>query len=221
MLALAARLQQSGIRLLRGGAYKPRTSPYAFQGLKEEGLRLLAEAREETGLAVVTEVVAPEDVPLVARYADVLQIGDVQKVLQHLLRERVPIRDMAVILETMADFGGRVKDPDQLGELVRSAIGRTITRQYLDTDNKLFCITLEPVLERSLAEQVSTTSMGSMLTLEPATQRELIQKLQREVDRAASQGCRKNPQHPRYRWPRLGGCPHWRQVLALALLLAR
>jgi 3-deoxy-7-phosphoheptulonate synthase len=60
---------------LRGGAFKPRTSPYSFQGMKERGLELLAEARAETGLAVVTEVVAPEDVPLVARYADVLQIG--------------------------------------------------------------------------------------------------------------------------------------------------
>ena len=60
---------------LRGGAFKPRTSPYSFQGLKEEGLKLLAAARDETGLAVVTEVMSPEDVELVARYADVLQIG--------------------------------------------------------------------------------------------------------------------------------------------------
>ncbi len=60
---------------LRGGAFKPRTSPYSFQGLKEDGLKMLAAARDETGLAVVTEVIAAEDVPLVARYADVLQIG--------------------------------------------------------------------------------------------------------------------------------------------------
>ena len=60
---------------LRGGAFKPRTSPYSFQGMKERGLELLAEARAETGLAIVTEVVATEDVTLVARYADVLQVG--------------------------------------------------------------------------------------------------------------------------------------------------
>ena len=60
---------------LRGGAFKPRTSPYSFQGLKERGLELLAVAREETGLAVVTEVLATEDVELVASYADVLQVG--------------------------------------------------------------------------------------------------------------------------------------------------
>ncbi len=65
----------SGARLLRGGAFKPRTSPYAFQGLGEEGLRLLARARERTGLPVVTEVVTPEAVPLVAEHADLLQIG--------------------------------------------------------------------------------------------------------------------------------------------------
>jgi 3-deoxy-7-phosphoheptulonate synthase len=64
-----------GATALRGGAFKPRTSPYSFQGMKEEGLKLLALAREATGLAVVTEVVATEDVELVARHADVLQIG--------------------------------------------------------------------------------------------------------------------------------------------------
>jgi 3-deoxy-7-phosphoheptulonate synthase len=61
--------------MLRGGAYKPRTSPYAFQGLGEAGLELLAEAREAVGLPVVTEVMTPEMVPLVRRYADMLQIG--------------------------------------------------------------------------------------------------------------------------------------------------
>ncbi len=75
LLDLAHVVRESGARGLRGGAFKPRTSPYSFQGLKEKGLELLALAREQTGLAVVTEVMAPEQVPLVARYADVLQIG--------------------------------------------------------------------------------------------------------------------------------------------------
>ena len=61
--------------MLRGGAFKPRTSPYSFQGLEEEGLQFLAQARDQTGLPVVTEIVAPEDVELVAKYADVLQVG--------------------------------------------------------------------------------------------------------------------------------------------------
>ncbi len=75
LLETAQAVKEAGAQVLRGGAYKPRTSPYAFQGLGEEGLEILAEARELTGLPVVTEVMAPEMVPLVARYADVLQIG--------------------------------------------------------------------------------------------------------------------------------------------------
>src|SRR5262249_50229930 len=75
ILEIARRVRQAGATALRGGAFKPRTSPYAFQGLKEKGLQLLAEARDQTGLAIVTEVMASEHVPLVSRYADVLQVG--------------------------------------------------------------------------------------------------------------------------------------------------
>jgi len=75
ILETAREVKAAGARLLRGGAFKPRTSPYAFQGLEEEGLKLLALARKETGLPVVTEVVNPRDVELVARYADVMQVG--------------------------------------------------------------------------------------------------------------------------------------------------
>ena len=71
----AIKVKKAGAKLLRGGAFKPRTSPYSFQGMEEEGLELLAEAREKTGLPIVTEVVTPQDITLVARYADVLQIG--------------------------------------------------------------------------------------------------------------------------------------------------
>ncbi len=75
ILETAYAVSEAGAHVLRGGAFKPRSSPYSFQGLGEEGLRLLAEAREETGLPVITEVMAPEQLPLVAEYADVLQIG--------------------------------------------------------------------------------------------------------------------------------------------------
>ena len=75
MLETAHAVKEAGAHALRGGAFKPRTSPYSFQGLGEKGLELLAEAREATGLPVVTEVMSPEQVPLVASYADVLQIG--------------------------------------------------------------------------------------------------------------------------------------------------
>jgi 3-deoxy-7-phosphoheptulonate synthase len=75
LMETAYAVKEAGAHLLRGGAFKPRTSPYSFQGLGEEGLMMLAEARKETGLHIVTEVMAPEQVELVAKYADVLQIG--------------------------------------------------------------------------------------------------------------------------------------------------
>lgn len=75
IISTARAVKAAGATALRGGAFKPRTSPYSFQGLKEEGLKLLASAREETGLAVVTEVMSTDDVELVGNYADVLQIG--------------------------------------------------------------------------------------------------------------------------------------------------
>ncbi len=74
-LTAAEAVKKSGAMGLRGGAYKPRSSPYSFRGLEREGLEILAEARRRTGLPVVTEVLCPEDVELVASYADVLQVG--------------------------------------------------------------------------------------------------------------------------------------------------
>ncbi len=75
ILETAHVVKQAGAQVLRGGAFKPRTSPYSFQGMGEAGLKLLAEARKETGLLIVTEVMEPQLVPLVAAYADILQIG--------------------------------------------------------------------------------------------------------------------------------------------------
>lgn len=75
LMASAHAAKSAGATALRGGAFKPRTSPYSFQGLKEEGLMILANARKETGLAIVTEVMTSEDVDLVASYSDVLQVG--------------------------------------------------------------------------------------------------------------------------------------------------
>ena len=75
LISAAHAVKNAGARLLRGGAFKPRTSPYSFQGLEEEGLKLLAAAREETGLPFVTEVITIKGVELVAQYADMLQVG--------------------------------------------------------------------------------------------------------------------------------------------------
>ena len=75
ILGIAHRLRAAGATILRGGAFKPRSSPYSFQGMGEDGLKLLAQAREETGMAIVTEAIDPEGVDVVAEYADIVQIG--------------------------------------------------------------------------------------------------------------------------------------------------
>src|SRR6516225_7632881 len=108
ILDIAHTVKEAGATGLRGGAFKPRTSPYSFQGLKEKGLELLAEARTATGLAVVTEVMATEQVALVARYADVLQVG-ARNMQNYPLLEAVGEAGMPVLLKrgpsaTMDEF---------------------------------------------------------------------------------------------------------------------
>lgn len=98
ILQTAVAVKKAGATGLRGGAFKPRTSPYSFQGLKEDGLKMLAYARQATGLAVVTEVVATEDVALVAKYADVLQVG-ARNMQNYRLLEAVGGTDRAVLLK--------------------------------------------------------------------------------------------------------------------------
>jgi 3-deoxy-7-phosphoheptulonate synthase len=108
LLATAHHVCRSGARILRGGAFKPRSSPYAFQGLGLEGLKLLARAREETGLAIVTEVMSEEDVPMVAEYADILQIGSRNMenftLLEAAARSGRPILLKRGMVATVADF---------------------------------------------------------------------------------------------------------------------
>ena len=98
LMTSARAVKAAGGTGLRGGAFKPRTSPYSFQGMKEDGLKLLAAAREETGLAVFTEVVGPGDVELVASYADVLQVG-ARNMQNYRLLEAVGNCDRPVLLK--------------------------------------------------------------------------------------------------------------------------
>ncbi len=108
LMATARHVRQAGARILRGGAFKPRTSPYAFQGLGLEGLKLLARASEATGLAVVTEVLSETDVALVAEYADILQIGsrsmENYALLEAAARSGLPILLKRGMMATIADF---------------------------------------------------------------------------------------------------------------------
>ena len=98
ILETAHFVKEHGAIALRGGAFKPRTNPYTFHGLKEKGLEYLALAREETGLSVVTEVLSPEQAPLVAQYADVLQIGT-RNMQNFALLEAVGATDKPVLLQ--------------------------------------------------------------------------------------------------------------------------
>jgi 3-deoxy-7-phosphoheptulonate synthase len=108
LMATANHVRRAGARILRGGAFKPRSSPYAFQGLGLEGLKMLARAREESGLAIVTEVMSECDVTMVAEYADILQIGtrnmENYALLEAAARSGRPILLKRGMVATIADF---------------------------------------------------------------------------------------------------------------------
>jgi len=108
LMATANHVRRAGARILRGGAFKPRSSPYAFQGLGLEGLKMLARARAESGLAIVTEVMSETDVPLVAEYADILQIGtrnmENYSLLEAAARSGRPILLKRGMVATIADW---------------------------------------------------------------------------------------------------------------------
>lgn len=108
ILEAAELVREQGIRLMRGGAFKPRTSPYSFRGLGQRGLELLAKARQKTGVRVVTEVLDAADVPLVAHFADVLQIGSRNmqnyKLLKAAGRSRKPILLKRGMSATLTEF---------------------------------------------------------------------------------------------------------------------
>ena len=108
LMATAHHVRRCGARILRGGAFKPRSSPYSFQGLGLDGLKLLAAARQETGLAIVTEVMSEDDVPLVAEYADILQVGsrnmENYALLEAVARSGRPVLLKRGMVATVADF---------------------------------------------------------------------------------------------------------------------
>ena len=150
---------------------------HAAELLSRQDVQTIVDKAKEKSPAVVEELIP-----------NILQIGDVQKVLQHLLQEGIPVKDINTILETLADYGGKIKDHDQLGELARGAISRTITRQYADQDGKLYCITLDPALEKNLTDQIQHTTMGAMLVLDPQEQESVMQQLKSEHESSMSQG---------------------------------
>jgi len=108
ILTTAEKVKAAGAKVLRGGAYKPRTSPYDFQGLEEEGLKLLAEAREKTGLKIVTEIITTENIDLVNEYTDIFQVGarNMQNfaLLKRLGRMRKPVLLKRGMMSTLKEL---------------------------------------------------------------------------------------------------------------------
>jgi flagellar biosynthesis protein FlhA len=118
----------------------------------------------------------------------VLSIGDVQKVLAKLLKEKISIRDMVTIFETLADYGTYTKDPDVLTEYVRQALSRQITQQYTQPGETMRVITVGPNLEKKIAESVQQTEQGSYLALDPASTQTVFQKLTEQINRLVQTG---------------------------------
>jgi flagellar biosynthesis protein FlhA len=127
-------------------------------------------------------VVVQEVVP------DLLTLGEVQKVLQHLLREGVPIRDLETILETLGDHAGRTRDTEALGEYARAALSRTITHRLLSPDGKLRLMAFEPALEAYLRERVEQTPHGVALGLDMETSRALLHAITQHAQQMTARG---------------------------------
>ncbi|GIP46652.1 Flagellar biosynthesis protein FlhA [compost metagenome] len=118
----------------------------------------------------------------------VLSIGDVQKVLAKLLKEKISIRDMVTIFETLADYGTYTKDPEVLTEYVRQALSRQITQQFTQPGETMRVITVGPTLEKKIAESVQQTEQGSYLALDPASTQTVFQKLTEQINRLVQTG---------------------------------
>ncbi len=118
---------------------------------------------------------------------ELLGIGEIQKVLANLLNERISIRDMATIMEVLADYARATKDTEILTEYVRHAMGRQITQQVVQ-GNVLPCVTLDPALENRIVGSIQRTDHGSYVSLDPDSMRRMISSLTAEVDKLANQG---------------------------------
>jgi len=118
----------------------------------------------------------------------VLTIGEVQKVLAKLLREKISIRDMVTILETLADYGHYSKDPDVLTEYVRQALSRQITQQFAQDGEAMKVITVGPQLEKKIAESVQQSEQGTYLAMDPVSTQNVFQKLSEQVNRIIQMG---------------------------------
>ncbi len=149
----------------------------ASEILTRQDVHHLVNTLKEDYPALVDSVI-PEIVPL----------GTLQKVLIGLLKERVPVRDLATIVETASDYIGVTKDTDVLTEYVRMSLKRQITDLYRGRDNKIYVFTIDPVVEQQLSDSVQSTKQGLMLVLDPAMTESLIEKMSSQSDLMTAAG---------------------------------
>ena len=139
---------------------------HAYELLSRQSVKNLLDNLKERVPALVEEVVPTQIKP-----------GELQKVMQNLLRERVPVRDLETILETLGDYAARTKDIDVLTEYCRNALARTICKQYVDDQDRLWCLTLDPALEDLINGHLERSERGITNTMPPQTAQQIVQQI--------------------------------------------
>jgi flagellar biosynthesis protein FlhA len=147
--------------------------------LTRQDVRTLLDSLKAHNAAVVDEVIP-----------DLLSVGELQRVLQALLREGVSIRDLGAIVEASGDRARVTRDPELLAEYARQALGRTIVSPYLDAERTLRAITLDPHLEQEVSDAIAQTPDGEYLAMDPTRAQALVHQLSNHVEQAVTRGRR-------------------------------
>jgi flagellar biosynthesis protein FlhA len=150
---------------------------YAHELIGRQETKALVESVKESYPALVEELIP-----------SILSVGDVQKVLSKLLKEKISIRDLVTIFETLADNGKFNKDPEVLTEYVRQSLSRQITQQYANAAEPLKVITVSPAVEKKIADSVQQSDQGSYLVMDPASSQAIYQRLTEQVNRLVQSG---------------------------------
>ena len=150
---------------------------HAHELLGRQEVQELIDNIEENYPAVIDELVP-----------DLMSLGEIQKVLQNLLWEGVPIKNLVTILETLADYAVKTKDIQILTEYVRQALSRQITNLYTEEDNKLYAVTLDPQLEEELNKSLEQSDQGNYLALDPQRAQNIIEKIAQTLQTLLQQG---------------------------------
>jgi len=150
---------------------------HAAELLTRQDVRALLDKLKETNAAVVEEVVP-----------DALSLGEIQRVLQSLLSEGVPIRDLGTIVEAIGDKARTTRDTSLLSEYARQALGRAITAPHLDEHLRLQAITLDPSIEQEVSTSITQTTDGEYLAMEPSRAQAIVTALRTQVEHAAARG---------------------------------